>query len=108
MNQEREKQIDYEQISQLASFKALTKKKNRFLWSITAFFLTMYILLPILTSYTNLLHQKAVGDITWVWVYSAGLFIMTWVLAHYYVAKASTYDRLAKEIIEEYERGASK
>ena len=97
--------IDYDKIASQQSFKELAKKKNSFLWSITFIFLALYMLLPILTSYTDILHQKAIGDITWVWVYSAGLFIMTWSLAHFYVAKANKYDKEAKAIISEYEGG---
>lgn len=97
--------IDYDKIAQQESFKQLVKKKNSFVWTIAVVFLTAYMMLPILTSYTKVLHAKAFGDITWVWVYSAGLFVMTWGLAHLYVAKASTFDKEAKAIIEEYERG---
>jgi len=88
--------IDYDAIAKQESFKALVRKKNAFLWSITVFFLAAYMLLPILTSYTTILHQKAIGEVTWVWIYAAGLFIMTWSLCHLYVAKANSYD---KEII---------
>lgn len=97
--------IDYDKIAQMGSFKQLVKKKNSFLWTLTVIFLAAYMLLPVLTSYTQVLHQKAIGEITWVWIYAAGLFIMTWGLAHLYVAKASTYDKDARAIIEEYERG---
>lgn len=100
--------VDYEKIAQLESFKALSKKKNAYLWTMTAIFLIAYMLLPVLTSYTDLLHQKAFGDITWVWIYSLGLFIMTWGFAHLYVAKANTYDKAAKAVIEEYQGGAGK
>ena len=96
--------VDYEKIAQLESFKQLSRKKNSFLWTLTVIFLVAYMLLPVLTSYTGVLHQKAVGEITWVWFYAAGLFIMTWSLAHLYVAKANNYDRDAKAIIDEYER----
>ena len=99
--------VDYEKIAQLESFKQLSKKKNSFLWTLTVIFLVAYMLLPVLTSYTGVLHQKAVGEITWVWFYAAALFIMTWSLAHLYVAKANTYDREAKAIIDEYERSVS-
>lgn len=37
----------------------------------------------------------------------AGLFIMTWGLAHLYVSKANSYDKEAKSIIDEYERGVN-
>ena len=97
--------VDYEKIAELKSFKALSKKKNAFLWTLTVIFLVIYIILPVLTSYTDVLHQKAFGNITWVWIYSLGLFIMTWGLAHLYVAKANTYDRDAKAVIQEYEGG---
>ncbi len=71
--------IDYDAIANQESFKSLVRRKNSFLWSMTAIFLSAYMLLPILTSYTTILHQKAFGgEITWVWIYAAGLFIMTW------------------------------
>lgn len=102
------KHVDYEKIAQLDSFKALSKKKNAFLWTMTVIFLVVYIILPILTSYTEILHHKAFGEITWVWVYSFGLFGMTWGLAHLYVAKASKYDKEAQAVIDEYNGGAGK
>ena len=97
--------INYDKIAEMESFKQLTKRKNAFLWTLTVIFLAAYLLLPILTSFTEILHHKAIGEITWVWFYSAGLFIMTWALAHLYVAKANSFDKEAKAIIEEYERG---
>ncbi|MEK5232132.1 DUF485 domain-containing protein [Lysinibacillus sp. FSL K6-0232] len=100
--------IDYEAIAKQESFKALVRKKNSFLWSMTVIFLAAYMMLPILTSYTEILHQKAFGEITWVWIYSAGLFLMTWGLCHLYVAKANSYDKEAKAIIAEYENGGGR
>ena len=97
--------IDYERIASQQSFKQLAKKKNLFLWTMTAIFLALYMLLPILTSFTEILHQKAIGNITWVWIYSAGLFVMTWSFAHFYVARANKFDKEAKSIIAEYEGG---
>ena len=83
--------VDYEKIAQLESFKQLSRKKNSFLWTLTVIFLVAYMLLPVLTSYTGVLHQKAVGEITWVWFYAAALFIMTWGLAHLYAMWSNTY-----------------
>ena len=97
--------IDYERIASQQSFKQLARKKNLFLWTMTAIFLALYMLLPILTSFTEILHQKAIGNITWVWIYSAGLFVMTWSFAHFYVARANKFDKEAKSIIAEYEGG---
>lgn len=100
-----QKKIDYDKIASQESFKSLSKRKNAFLWTVTAFFFVAYMLLPILTSYTKILHQPAIGEITWVWIYSAGLFVMTWTLAHFYVAKANRFDKEARDIIAEYEGG---
>ncbi len=100
--------IDYDKIAEMESFKKLTKRKNKFLWSVAVVFFTVYMMLPVLTSYTTLLHQKAIGEITWVWFYSAGLFIMVWSLAHFYVAKATGFDKEAQAVIDEYQGGAGK
>lgn len=98
--------IDYEKIAEMQSFRKLSKKKNKFLWSMAVVFFVLYMLLPVLTSYTKVLHQKAIGDITWVWIYSLGLFVMVWGLAHFYVGRAIKFDKEAQDIIDEYERGA--
>ena len=108
MKKNAQQPIDFDRIAASESFKKLARKKSVFLWSFTVIFLILYLLLPILTSYTDILHQKAVGEITWVWFYALGLFIMTWSLAHLYVKKANSFDKDAKNIIEEYERGGSK
>lgn len=107
MARNNQKAIDYDKIAEMQSFRKLSKKKNKFLWTVTVVFLAIYILLPVLTSYTNILHQKAFGEITWVWIYSLGLFVMVWALAHFYVGRASKFDKEAKDIIDEYERGAA-
>lgn len=99
--------IDYDAIAQLDSFKALVRRKNSFLWSMTILFLGAYMLLPVLTSFTTVLHQKVVGDITLVWFYSFALFIMTWSMCHLYVAKANNFDKAAKAIIAEYQNGGA-
>lgn len=70
------KSVDYNAIETMESFNKFVKKKNTFLFTITAGFLFLYIMLPIL-AFQPVLQQKVVGSITGVWVYSAGLFIMT-------------------------------
>ncbi|AMX01027.1 hypothetical protein ATY39_06115 [Rummeliibacillus stabekisii] len=95
----------YVSISESSEFKTLVKKKNSFIGSISILFLGLYILLPILTSFTTILDRKAFGDITWVWIYSLGLFIMTWVLCMLYVKKANVFDQDSEKIIEKAKDG---
>lgn len=96
---------EYVYISESSEFKSLVKKKNKFIVPISVLFLGLYILLPILTSFTTVLDGKAFGDITWVWIYSIGLFIMTWVLCMTYVKKAASFDGDAQKIIEKAKDG---
>ncbi|MEG0471646.1 MAG: DUF485 domain-containing protein [Solibacillus sp.] len=95
--------INYEVIDRMESFNAFVKKKNTFLFGVTAAFLTFYILLPIL-AFTSVLQQQAVGTITWVWVYSLALFIMTIVLCTLYIKMAAKFDVEAAAVLDEYKK----
>ena len=99
--------IDYAKIDQMASFNAFVKKKNTFLFTVTALFLTFYILLPIL-AFTTVLQQKWIGDITGVWIYSAALFVMTVVLAIVYSKLAPKFDAEAATVLAEYNKDGGK
>ncbi len=61
-------------------------------------FLVLYFLLPLLSSFTQVLDGKAIGHVTWIWIYSLGLFIMVWAFTVIYVKKAATFDKAADEI----------
>ncbi|TKC14929.1 DUF485 domain-containing protein [Robertmurraya kyonggiensis] len=95
------KQIDYVQIASSKKFKELLSSKKKFIVPLTIFFLVFYFALPLLTSYSTVLNYKAVGDISWAWVFAFAQFIMTWVLCTVYVKKANLFDNLANEIVEE-------
>lgn len=99
---------EYVNISESAEFKTLVKKKNKFILPMTIFFLLFYFALPLLTSFTKVLHQKAFGDITWVWVFAFAQFIMVWTLVTIYVKKAETYDKDAEVIIAKAKDGGYK
>ncbi len=96
---------NYIAISESQEFKALKKRKVKFIVPITIFFLLFYISLPILTSYTTILNKPAIGDITWVWIFALSQFIMTWVLCMVYVSKANSFDKDVDEIIAKEKAG---
>ncbi|WP_458411693.1 DUF485 domain-containing protein [Schinkia sp. CFF1] len=91
--------VDYERLVQTPEFTAMVKRKNAFMTPYVVFFMVAYFLLPILTGYTHVLETKAVGWITWTWIYSFGMFIMTWAFATIYLKKSSSFDKDAEEII---------
>lgn len=92
--------LDYEKLINTPEFKKLSKRKNGFLLSYTIFFTAIYALLPILTSYTTILENRAIGMITWTWIYSFGIFIMVWALATIYTKKAAGFDKDVDEILK--------
>lgn len=96
-----EKKTNYEKMIETEKFQELMSQKKTFIIPLTIFFLAFYFTLPILTSYTKVLHAKAIGDITWVWLFAVAQFIMTWTLVTIYMKKSATFDRLASEVIEE-------
>ena len=96
-------EINYDAFVKMESFNKLVKKKNRFLFTTTFLFLVAYSLLPIL-AFTDALQAKAVGNITWVWVYSLSLFLMTIILCTLYVRRAHKFDKEAAAVIAEYQQ----
>lgn len=92
--------LDYEKLINTPEFKKLSKRKNGFLLFYTILFTAIYALLPVLTSYTTILENKAIGLITWTWIYSFGIFIMVWTLATIYTKKAAGFDKDVEEILK--------
>lgn len=101
-HRQNEKTVDYEKIIQTDEFKSLVKRKKKFSTPYIIFFLVVFFTLPILTSYTSILENRAIGWMTWTWVYSFAIFIMVWVLTSIYMNKAKEFDKNVEEIIKKY------
>lgn len=98
----KEQEINYKEIIQTDEFKSLVKRKKSFATPYVIFFLIVFFTLPILTSYTTILEARAIGWMTWTWVYSFGIFIMVWVLTSIYMSKAKEFDKDVDEILKKY------
>lgn len=92
--------LDYETIVKTDDFKALLKRKRTFSRPYVVFFFAAYFLLPILTGYTKILEHRAIGYMTWTWVYAFSMFIMVWVFTSIYMNKAKHFDVDVDKIIE--------
>lgn len=101
-HRQNEKTVDYEKIIQTDEFKSLVKRKKKFSTPYIIFFMVVFFMLPILTSYTSILETRAIGWMTWTWVYSFAIFIMVWVLTSIYMNKAKEFDENVEEIIKKY------
>jgi len=92
----------YSAIARSAQFQSLLKRKRRFIVPMTVFFLAFYFLLPILTSYTTILNEDAIGPISWAWLFAFAQFIMTWALCIAYSRKAKKFDEAVAAIRSEH------
>jgi uncharacterized membrane protein (DUF485 family) len=101
------KQPRYSEIVQSSYFKQLMEEKKRFILPMTLFFLLFYFSLPILTAYTDVLNNKAIGDISWAWIFAFAQFIMTWALCMIYTKKAKRFDELAAKVVNEMDKEVS-
>lgn len=90
--------LDYSKIAQSDSFQHLIRTKRKFIFMMAAFFLTFYFTLPILTSYSTILNQTAIGAITWAWLFAFAQFVMTWTLTGLYARKARKFDGLVDNL----------
>ena len=100
---EKTPEIDYDAFLEMDSFNKFVKRKKSFLFTTTFIFLLAYALLPIL-AFTDTLQSKAFGQITWVWIYSFSLFLMTVILCTLYVSRAQKFDKEAEAVIIEYQQ----
>ncbi|AMQ05485.1 MULTISPECIES: DUF485 domain-containing protein [Sporosarcina] len=92
--------LDYEKIINTPEFKNLVKRKRIFSTPYIIFFFIAYFTLPILTGYTTILENRAIGWMTWTWVYSLSMFVMVWVFTSIYMNKAKSFDIDVEEILK--------
>lgn len=99
VRKEQMQSVDYEKIVNSPEFIAMAKRKKGFIGPYVIFFLAAYFMLPMLTGFSHVLETKAIGPITWTWVYSFAMFIMTWTFSMIYAKKFTSFDKEAEEII---------
>ena len=97
--QEQEPSINYERIASSQDFKQLLSEKKKFIVSYTIFFMAYALLLPFLAFY-HLLNRRAIGDITWAWIYGVSMTAMSLWTCRAYIKKATQFDEMAKKILE--------
>lgn len=101
-NQNNKEGLDFEYLIQTDEFKDLVKRKQKFSRPYIVFFSIVFFILPILTGYTTVLEARAIGWMTWTWVYAFGIFIMVWVLTSIYMGKAKSFDKDVEDIMKKY------
>ena len=85
---------EWVRVERTSAFKELVRSKKAFIIPATIFFLIFYFGLPVLAGFTTLLNGRAIGSITWAYVYAFAQFAMTWIIMHLYVSRANRWDAL--------------
>ena len=83
-------EVNYTEVVQSEEFQLLLNKKKKFIVPMSIFFLSFFIALPILTSYSKVLNTPAFGDVTWAWIYSK---------------KAESFDEISQKILQNMQKG---
>ncbi|MED3834752.1 DUF485 domain-containing protein [Peribacillus frigoritolerans] len=94
----------YRKLIETEEFKELIQRKKAFIVPVTLFFLAFYFVLPILAAYSEVLKGEAFFHITWAWVYALLQFAVVWIGGIAYIKKAAKYDKMAKNILNKYEK----
>ena len=89
-----ERHDEWVRVERTSAFKELARRRKAFIVPATIFFLAFFFGLPILAAFTDVLSGRAVGPLTWAYVYGFAQFAMVWILMHLYVSRANKWDDL--------------
>ncbi len=100
-----ERHEEWVRIERTSAFQEYSRKRKVFLISATIFFLVFFFAFVFLAAFTTVLNGKAVGPLTWAYIYGLAQFAMTWIVMHIYVNRANHWDdlidRARHEVAEE-------
>jgi uncharacterized membrane protein (DUF485 family) len=93
-------QVDWVAIEAHPKFQDLHRRKSRFLWSLMAFSVLYYFLLPIGAAYwTELFRRQIWGPVNIGLAFALSEFLVAWFVAFFYSRHASRhFDAMAAEI----------
>jgi uncharacterized membrane protein (DUF485 family) len=99
--------IDWKAVIADPRFQALHRKKQGFLTGLMVFSIVFYFLLPIGAAYfQDLFKVKVWGVVNFGLLFALFEFVVAWLVAYYYSRRASSeFDRMAREIAADYEKG---
>ena len=100
-----DKQDEWVRMERTPAFQELARKRKAFIVPATIFFLVFFFGLPFLAAFTTILNARAVGPLTWAYVYGFAQFAMVWILMHVYVSRANKWDDLVDRAREEAAQG---
>jgi uncharacterized membrane protein (DUF485 family) len=97
-------QNEWDRVAASKPFKDLMATKKIFIVPAFVFFLVYYFALPVLVGYTpHFMSTRVIGVVNLAYLFALSQFFMAWIIAWLYVRAASSFDELAKDIINDAE-----
>ena len=103
-----DRQDEWVRVERTPAFQELARKRKAFIIPATIFFLVFFFGLPFLAAFTTVLNARAVGPLTWAYVYGFAQFAMVWILMHIYVNRANKWDDLVDRARDEAAEGGAR
>jgi uncharacterized membrane protein (DUF485 family) len=97
-------QNEWDRVAASKPFKDLMATKKIFIVPAFVFFLVYYFALPVLVGYApHFMSTRVIGVVNLAYLFALSQFFMAWIIAWLYVRAASSFDELAKDIINDAE-----
>lgn len=89
---------DFAKLAHSEDFVAFWRKRRRFTFTTAFLIFVFYIMQPVLTAFTNVLTVRALGSLSWGWIYCFAQFGVVGATVLFYLYKAQQYDAEAATI----------
>lgn len=94
------KEPNWSAIAAMPEFQALLKAKRRFVIPSCIFFTLYYFALLVLVGWhSDLVNRPLLGKVNGAYLFALSQFFMTWIMAYFYMHKASQFDKAAARIL---------
>lgn len=95
---------DWTRIAASAPFRELLRSKRRFIIPAMVISILYYFALPVLVGWFPELMEKKIGDgANLAYLFALSQFLMAWIVAGLYVAKAGAWDKAAARLVSQSE-----
>jgi uncharacterized membrane protein (DUF485 family) len=92
-------------IAEDPAFKELLIAKAKFVVPMTVFFVIYYFMLPVLVGwFPEMMAREVWGSVNWAYLFALSQFFMAWIVAFFYVAAATGWDKRVSEILGRFGR----
>ena|ERR1700677_424540 len=96
--------IPWDTIAADEDFKKLLASKIRFIAPVTIFYLVYYIALPVLVGWWPGLMKTKISSVNLAYLFALSQFFMAWIVAGFYVVKASGWDKDAAKVLAKFSK----